>query len=87
MFKNVDPSRITAIFCMALLACALVGVAGAPSSSYADGSPGGVEPPPSEEPPPDTTHNPDEGMGGYDSPGQGIPLGLEVMLTLLKLTI
>lgn len=87
MFKNVGLSRITAIFCMAILAFALIGIAGVPSSSFADGSPGGIEPPPNEDPPPDTTQNPDNGPGGYDGPGQDIPIGLEVMLMILKLTI
>ncbi len=87
MFKDVGPSRITAIFCIAILAFALIGIAGVPSSSYADGSPGGPEPPPNEDPPPDTTQNPDGGLGGYNSPAGDLPLGLEVMLTILKLTI
>jgi len=87
MLKKDGVPRITGIFCIVILAFALIGIAGAPSDSYADGSPGGADPPPSLDPPPDTTGNPEGGPDGYDNPEEDLPLGLDATLTILKLTI
>ena len=78
MLKSDGLSRITGICCVAILALALIGIAGAPSNSFADGSPGGVDPP-LDSNPPDTTGAPD----GSDE----LPIGLEAMLTILNLTL
>ena len=78
MLKSEGLSRITGICCVVILALVLIGIAGAPSNSFADGSPGGVEPPPASNPS-DTTGTPD----GSDE----LPIGLEAMLTILNLTL
>jgi hypothetical protein len=86
MLKNEGLSKISGICCLAILSLLLIGIAGAPSNSFADGSPGGVDPPPLSNPN-DTTETPDGSNGTGNDYDDELPIGLEAMLTILNLTL